>query len=54
MTSISGVEWLFTGAVTNGEAVFDAITHVSGLFSTFSRLLCRYTLVCHYQLHCPL
>ena len=27
MTSISGVEWLFTGAVTNGEAVFDAITY---------------------------
>ena len=27
MTSISGVEWLFTAAVTNGEAVFDAITY---------------------------
>ena len=27
MTSISGVEWLFTGAVTNGEALFDAITY---------------------------
>ena len=26
MTSISWVEWLFTGAVTNGEALFDAIT----------------------------